>query len=243
MENYSIQTTQNVQLNYRMASVGERILAYFTDIFFELVVILGLAFLLSYLKIKEPAIYFLVFTPFIFYDLFFESVFQGQSPGKMFMKIKVIAEDGGQVTFSKYLIRWILRLIDIAVSFGLFAVVAIVASKKGQRIGDMAAGTSLISTKLKPVFDESVFVNLPDNYQVVFPQAADLEYRHVKSLLDVIRFYTENPGKHEAILMVYKARKNLETRFGIETELKPVEFIETVIRDFNALNKKQQTLV
>ncbi|HAM97632.1 MAG TPA: hypothetical protein DCQ26_03395 [Marinilabiliales bacterium] len=238
MENYAIQTTQNVQLNYRMASVGERILAFAIDLVMVGSVAGAIMFIFTKLKIENPVFFILASLPFIFYHLVCELVFQGQSLGKMIMKIKVISEDGSQVTFGRYLIRWVFRLFDIAMSMGVFAVAAIVATKKGQRIGDLAAGTALICTKLKPVFDESVFVYLPQEYQVVFPQAADLEYYHIKTLLDIMRFYTENPDKKEAILMVYTARKNVETRFGITTDLKPVEFIETVIKDFNALNRE-----
>lgn len=238
MENVAIQTSQNVQLSYRMASVGERILAYILDVFFVGVVYGAIALLLAWAKVKSPFIYVGVALPFVLYHLIFEMTFEGQSLGKMIMKIKVIAVDGSSVSFGKYLVRWVMRLVDIVISSGLFALVAILASKKGQRIGDMAAGTSLVSTKLAPVFDESVFVDLPEDYQVVFPQAGDLEYSQIKTLLDVMRFYTEHPEKREAILMVYSARKNVETVFGVASELKPVEFIETVIRDFNAINRK-----
>ncbi len=240
MENFGIQTTQNVQLNYRMASIGERILAYFIDMFIIAVIELFLFGLLRVDGISGPTMYIVISIPFLFYHLIFENVMNGQSLGKKAMQIKVIALDGSPVTFGKYLIRWVLRLMDIGLSGGFFAVITIIASKKGQRIGDLAAGTSLISTKEKTKFDESVFVNLPDDYKVTFPQAADLEYKHLKTLIDVIKFYKENPEKKEAILMVYKTRKNLETRFGISTEQKPVDLIETVIKDFNALIKTKE---
>jgi uncharacterized RDD family membrane protein YckC len=240
MENVAIQTSQNVQLNYRMASVGERILAYLIDIFMLGVVYSAIAFFLIWAKVTSPFVYVGIALPFIAYHPIFEIIFEGQSLGKMIMKIKVIAIDGSSVSVGKYLIRWVMRLVDIVISGGLFALVAILASKQGQRIGDMAAGTSLVSTKLKPVFDESVFVDLPDDYQVVFPKAGDLEYGQIKTLLEVMKFYTEQPEKREAILMVYSARKNVETLFDVKSDLKPVEFIETVIRDFNALNRKNE---
>lgn len=239
MENLSIDTSVNVQLEQRMASVGERIVAFFIDAFIIVVTLFLLFALLGVLNITSNFVFVLIALPFIFYHLICELTFEGQSIGKMIMKIKVVSADGAPVTFGKYLVRWVLRLIDITVSSGFIAVLVIAVSKTGQRIGDMAAGTTLISTKLKPVFDESVFMNVPENYEVKYHQAGDLEYQHAKTLLDVMHHFIENPHKREAILMVYRAKKNLETRFAVTTEQKPVEFIETVLMDFNALHKTE----
>jgi uncharacterized RDD family membrane protein YckC len=134
MENLSFETSQNVQLNYRLASVGERILAFYIDLFVMGSVVTLLIMGLMNAKMSGGAASTLVLIPFAFYHLILESVFQGQTPGMMAMKIKVVADGGGQVTFGKYLIRWIMRLVDIWITGGILAIVFIVISKKGQRI-------------------------------------------------------------------------------------------------------------
>jgi hypothetical protein len=95
----------------------------------------------------------------------------------------------------------------------------------------------MISTKMKPFFTSRC---LPSTRRLrpVFQQAIDLDLQTHKTLHEVMKFYTENPDKHEAILMVYTAQKNLKIRWGIETDMRPERFIETVIKDYNALNRK-----
>ncbi|HLC82856.1 MAG TPA: RDD family protein, partial [Bacteroidia bacterium] len=145
MDNIKIQTTQNVDIEYELASIGDRILATLLDYLFffgyTLLVFLFFGLLNSDL---EDYLWLLVlcFLPILLYDLLCETFFQGKSFGKMIMKIKVVKLDGTQAGFGAYLLRWLLRIIDTRIFSGGIALIAILANGKGQRIGDMAAGTT-----------------------------------------------------------------------------------------------------
>lgn len=241
MENLSIQTSQNVNLNYRMASFGERILAYLIDASIQYFTMIILVLTLKKVSVLTNPAIMLIALPIIFYHLIFEYFFKGQSPGKMALKIKVISDNGAKLTFGQYLIRWVFRLIEIAFSMGIIAISLIIANPKGKRLGDIMAKTILISTKKRIKFDESVFVDVPNNYQITYSNAGSLELHHIKTLLDVMKFYVEKPGNKKAILMVYTAKNNLEQRLNIKTDQKPVDFIKNVIKDFNAINKNTET--
>ena len=92
---------------------------------------------------------FIIFAlPYVFYTLILESVFEGQTVGKKLLKIKVVKIDGYQATFADYLIRWFMRIIDMWLLYCVVALISVASSKKGQRLGDMVAGTSVITLKI-----------------------------------------------------------------------------------------------
>ncbi|WP_431244612.1 RDD family protein [Flavobacterium sp. P21] len=120
MSELSINTTQNVKINFISASVGERLGAYFIDLGVKIAYILVVWFVFfSWLKLgliidnldswSERAIVLLFGIPLIFYSLALESFFEGQSIGKILVKIKVVKIDGYQAGFGDYLIRWFLE--------------------------------------------------------------------------------------------------------------------------------------
>src|SRR3954467_3102970 len=98
---------------------------------------------------SETAIVMTLLLPIVFYSLAFESWLEGQTIGKRIMRIKVVKIDGYQASFAEYLIRWFFRLIDLSIFNGLIAVITVATTKKSQRLGDMAAGTAVITLKNK----------------------------------------------------------------------------------------------
>lgn len=84
-----------------------------------------------------------VFAVFYFYNVLFEVLAQGRTPGKRATHLRVVREQGTPVDLPASLVRNLLRLID-ELLFGLPALVAILLTKHNQRLGDLAAGTLVI---------------------------------------------------------------------------------------------------
>ena len=157
MTQLSINTTQNVNINFIAASVGDRILAQLLDLLvkiaygvfvFFVVQIFGLENLFQNLdQWSIIAIISIIGLPVMFYSIVQESLWEGQTIGKKIMKLKVIKLDGYQAGFGDYLIRWLFRLVEVSIGYGVIALIAIISSKKNQRLGDMAAGTAIITLK------------------------------------------------------------------------------------------------
>ncbi|MEP1983286.1 MAG: RDD family protein, partial [Maribacter dokdonensis] len=153
MNNLQINTTQNVNLNYTIVSIGERIVAFFIDAFilylyFILVNLIGDA--IGYIYSDgwtQRGLVALISLPAMFYTLLMHITFNGRTVGKMIMKMRVVKVDGSPVHWSNYLIRWMLRLVDIWIFLGSIGLLTILFSDKKQRLGDAAAGTVVISTK------------------------------------------------------------------------------------------------
>ncbi|MCL6477260.1 MAG: RDD family protein [Peptococcaceae bacterium] len=156
MKEYILLSPEKVHLKLNLAGVGSRFAACFIDTIFQSLLmgffILG-AFLLYSAGItpEEPPVWWLmvivlfaVFAVLNGYFIFFETIWNGQTPGKRFLKIRVVQENGSPVTFLKVLIRNILRLIDSLPTAYAIGVISALISKKNQRLGDMAAGTVVI---------------------------------------------------------------------------------------------------
>ena len=96
-----------------------------------------------------------VFLIFLFviewlYPVLFEVLARGQTPGKKMFGISVINDDLSPVTLGTSLVRNLLRTVDFLPLFYLVGVVAMLSNRRFQRLGDMAAGTLVISVREAP---------------------------------------------------------------------------------------------
>ncbi len=235
MDNIKIQTTQNVDIEYELASVGDRILATLLDyLFFFGYTLLVLLFLGAIGDAMEDNIWLIIviFLPILLYDLLCEMFFQGKSFGKMIMKIKVVKLDGTQAGFGAYLLRWLLRIIDTRLFSGAIALIAILANGKGQRIGDMAAGTTVIKMKQKVTINDTILNKVKPSYTIVFEEVSKLSDADIAIIKEVMQVALRT-GNQQAIDRL--ARKTKET-MGITTNLPHTQFLATVVQDYSQYN-------
>ena len=78
------------------------------------------------------------------YFVVFETFFRGRTPGKRWAGLRVVSVKGGVIRWPQSLLRNLLRLVDSLPTGYLVGVVAIVISPRGQRLGDLVAGTVVI---------------------------------------------------------------------------------------------------
>jgi uncharacterized RDD family membrane protein YckC len=154
-----IETPERVPLHFGLASIGNRFLACAIDHAIQIValVLIGIsAMIIASFSFLEQAFtsapkwviagtIILVFLVFAGYFTFFEWIWSGQTPGKRWLKLRVIREDGRPITFWEASVRNLLRPLDMfpmgSYSIGL---VAVFASTRDQRIGDMVGGTVVV---------------------------------------------------------------------------------------------------
>jgi len=237
MDQVAINTTQNVNINFNMASFGDRMLGYLIDEIIKFAYILTIALLLSYLDFTGDmdqwsimAIYIVFFIPAIFYSLFLETMLEGQTIGKRIMKTKVVKIDGYQASFGDYLIRWVMRLVDIYSNSAIVGIMAIVSSKNSQRLGDMAAGTAVISLKNKYTIDSTILENIGEAYQPVYPlvvKLSDNDARIIKNSFMIAskKMDTETLRKLRVKIEEVTGSKNVSGN--------DIDFIKTVLKDYN----------
>lgn len=230
MDQISIQTSQNISIEQTIASVGERIVATLIDL-----AIMGVYILLIFfynLAADTPSVLTILMVPVIFYQLLSEIFMNGQSWGKRIMKIQVVKIDGTKPDFISYLIRWVFRIIDITALFGGVATLTIIINGKGQRLGDLAAHTSVIRLK-ENTMNQTIYQKLPPDYTVVFPEIHKLTDKDIYTVKEVLDYIEESYSSQESMKMALKAKIALEQKMGISSNFQPESFLRTVIKDYN----------
>lgn len=154
-----IETPERVPLHFALASIGNRFLACAIDhtiqvLVLALVVISGLiiASYSSLANMLESApkwvlaiLILAVFLIFSSYFAFFEWLWSGQTPGKRWLKLRVIREDGRPITFWEACVRNLLRTFDMMPApFYSIGLISVFINGRDQRVGDLVAGTVVV---------------------------------------------------------------------------------------------------
>lgn len=232
MDNFQIETAQNISITQNVAGVGERILAYLIDGLIMLAYIIVALMLMGGLNVgmgQEWLFLSVIFLPLLLYFLLWESLWNGQSPGKAAVNLRVVKLDGSKPAFSNYLVRWLLRIVDITITSGSVAVVTILMNGKGQRLGDLAAGTTVISERVRTGLDNTLLVNVPEDYRPVYPQATVLSDTDVQEIKEIYKNSLHNSNYR----VISELSKKVSELLGVTPEEKPVQFIKTVLKDYS----------
>jgi uncharacterized RDD family membrane protein YckC len=78
------------------------------------------------------------------YDVLFETLGSGRTPGKRWTGLRVVMKSGGPVGFVASSVRNILRIVDALPGFYLVAILSVLFTSNNQRLGDLAAGTLVV---------------------------------------------------------------------------------------------------
>jgi uncharacterized RDD family membrane protein YckC len=241
MSELSITTTQNVTINFSAASVGHRMLGYILDLLVKIaysIVVWGIFF--YYLGLNQRmmgldnwsyyAIIVVVYSPVIFYSLLFESLLEGQTIGKRLLQMKVVKIDGYQASFGDYLIRWLFRIIDVNLSSGVIGLITMIASAKTQRLGDMSAGTAVISLKNNININHTILEEIGEAYVPTYPlviKLSDNDARIIKETFNVA------VSKRDYATLI-KLRNKIEEVTGVKnTSGNDTDFIRTILKDYS----------
>lgn len=240
METIELNTTQNVSLEFPVASIADRILAYLADSlvigFYALVMSLGL---LNWLDLSLAWWMILLVIPVLGYHLIFEMFFNGQSPGKRLLRIKVFKSDGRHLSAGSCFIRWIFRLADITFTSGALAIIMIIINGKGQRLGDVAAGTTVLKIKNKNHIHQTLWMEVEEDYQPRFPEAEKLSDQDVQTIKEVLQTTADVSKRPDSYIeLLSKARKAIERKTNTQSSLPDREYLTTMIKDYNACHRE-----
>jgi uncharacterized RDD family membrane protein YckC len=239
MSNTSINTAQNVNINYQVASLGYRIVGVLVDLVIMLIYLIILQYITDGLdqlfdRFTTFGLSQLMFLPVAFYSLFFNIIFNGRTPGKFLVNTRVVKVDGSPARWSDYLVSWILRLVDIwLLSFGAIGVVAIIFSDKNQRLGDMASDTIVIDTRKKTKISHTILEDVEQEYEPTFMTVNLLSDQQINEVKEIYRLAGESRDYQTLKLL----RSKVENMLGIQSELRDGIFIRTVLKDYTYLTQ------
>lgn len=243
MKTIEVKTTQNVTLEYELADLRDRAAAFLLDqVILALSILLLSVVFFGWLGLKgtvASVFSFFLFAIYLFYSLVMETLNNGQTVGKMAMKIQVIKTVGGQAQFADYAARWVFRLVDIFFTLGTIASILVTSSASGQRIGDIVANTAVIkkNAKYNLVLSDLLTIRSQESYKPVYAQARQLEESHVLLIKRTLERHREfqNVAHRQAVELLARQVKSMisVTAHG-END---VEFLKTVLSDYVVLTR------
>ncbi|MGH1366114.1 MAG: RDD family protein [Calditrichia bacterium] len=240
METIHIQTSQNVTITFELAGIGDRIAASLIDLAIIIGYVLFASTIVGGVGLGSWGIWTLIMLPIFFYDLVLEIAMEGQTIGKRARRIRVANVDGSAPTFTAYLLRWIIRPVEVVMALGVVAMTTILLNNRGQRLGDIAANTTVIKVGKRLSLEDTLYTNIEENYVPVYRQAADLEAKEVEMIKDVLRARLYASDRKTFDKIARKARLAIEARLKIihtesTTTQLDVPFLEAILKDYNAI--------
>jgi uncharacterized RDD family membrane protein YckC len=235
MDTLNIGTSQNIEIEQSIASIGERIVATLLDTLFILVYFILIISIYS--GSQSKALLTILTIPVSLYSLASELAMNGQSWGKKIMKIKVVKNDGTSTTFSSYFLRWILRLVEVVIFFGSLAMITIILNRKGQRLGDIAANTTVIRLRYKTL-RETIYTKIPEDYTLVYPEISGFSITDIYTIKEVLELLNTPAQNSKRTLIAQKAHTAIERKLNIRANQDTEVFFRTILSDYNYINRK-----
>ncbi len=240
-----LDTGFNIEVEFPISPFHKRLFAWIIDLIINLLYMKVISQLVDIRSWNWSWEGVLASLPVLFYHLVSEVALNGQSPGKLAMRIKVITEAGGQPTLGQYLIRWVFRLIDfpywiLAFTFAqelpywtiplVFSGLAfVIFTPKSQRIGDLLAGTILIDLKNRTSWQDTVFTEVEASYQPRYPQVMQLSDRDINTLKSII----ETVRRKNDYDLSMKIAERIKAKLRMNSDQDSFEFLQTLLKDYN----------
>lgn len=247
MQHIEIQTTQNVTIEYELATLQDRFVAMLIDVAIVIAMVIGIIYLGSAIfetLYEEDNSFFMIigFSPiigFLGYHLISEIVANGQSWGKKIMKLKVVRLDGAAAGLSDYLLRSIFHIVDTLFSGGIIAALLIASSDRKQRLGDMTANTVVI--RLNPAnqkdLKDVLNISTTENYTPTYLEIKHFQEEDILLIKKLITQHRKYPNKAHREALIMAAKKFSEL---LELEAVPknkLVFLETLLKDYVVLTR------
>ena len=243
MDKLTIDTPEQVHLEFVLAGIGSRFMAVFLDMLIQiaLYVVLffmavGLAAVNDFSKSRSMWILavwsLVVFCIYWGYYAAFEIFWQGQTPGKRWAGIRVIKESGRPINAFEAITRNLMRVVDLFPGFYGFGVVTMMLNRKNRRLGDFVAGTIVVHETSER--ESPVFFNTADSSQFSYPQATKLTLQEVELIETFLARRLDIPSQvrlHSAV----RITEMVSARMGIDSGMRPPDneaFLELVVKEF-----------
>ncbi len=217
----------------------ERSVSWLLDQVIILVAILILSFLLGIFNFQSDTLYYVFITPIpLFYSLVMEVFNNGQSLGKMMTNIRVMKLTGEVPGIFDFLTRWAFRILEINICLGTVAVLTIISSVHGQRIGDMLSDMVVIKLQKSGRFSLNRVLDLDklSDYKPVYPEVAQFNENDMVLIKETLERYISQPTKGHSQAMDLLLQK-INEELQIEIPSDKVNFLKTLIKDFVVITR------
>lgn len=249
MKTILINTTQNVAISCELATLSDRIIAWLIDIivfsftYWILAVSIIRLFQIDLSQGEWGWLTAIIIAPFflyMIYNMVMEYSNAGQTFGKQVMNIRVVRLDGKEVEWGDTALRAFLHLLDTLFSFGVIAVMLVRISAFGQRLGDMAAATTVIkviNTRYAFRFSDISAIASIDNYQPRFPQVKQLSEEDmliIKKVIERVELHTSVAAKELTSDLALRMCELLDIP---KNSMDSLQLLKTLLKDYIVLTR------
>lgn len=248
MPTIKITTSQNIDIDYEVASLSQRISARIIDyiVFFCLYMVIIMIAVIYYGGSENSPDVNNEFAGYGFavligvwvavcslYDLIVEIFFNGQSVGKRSVKIKVISLAGNRPGIGQFILRWLFRTIDFGITFGSAAMVSVAFTDNKQRLGDMVAGTTVVQTTPRNNFNSLVFTQPEEGYEPTYREVLQLTDADIVLIHDVIKNFNRTRNSYLVYRLAIRIKRFLKVVYP--NHINEYHFLEMILKDYNCL--------
>lgn len=143
-----VKTPESVAFSYDLAGLGSRFLAVTIDLVIQLLLLAGVIWGAALSKqVRTPAtaiVVAVIFIIFFGYFIVFEAFWNGRTPGKRLMGLRVVRDAGYPLDITSAVIRNFVRIGEFSLGFYAISALACILSRENKRLGDFAAGTLVV---------------------------------------------------------------------------------------------------
>lgn len=242
----TIDTPEQVHLEFVLADIGSRFMAVFADTVIQLVLWLALvitdqfvlrgAMFSQWSQYQAWVVAVLVFIYFCIYWGYyaaFEALWNGQTPGKRWAGIRVIKETGRAINAFEAITRNLVRIIDFLPGVYGVGIVTMLLNSKNRRLGDFAAGTLVVHDK-KPKQTDLFFNSTEKKGDFAVHQAGRLGVPEIELIETFLARRLDIPPQVRQ-QSATRIADMICTRLGIDPHSRPADtenFLEVIVREF-----------
>lgn len=246
MQTIDLQTSQNVTIEYELATTGERMLAVIVDMvvvgigYFLLALLITAAFNISWSDFQIGIFGLIVpLCCFILYNFLYELLSNGQSLGKKALSIQVVRLDGEEPVPADYLLRALFYLVDLLATLGILGGLLISSTPRRQRLGDMTAGTAVIKMRPSSRFGLGDILRISSlaDYEPQYPAVRQFTEQDMLLIKNAIARHQMFPNDANRALLHDLAKQLALQLDAGEAFRHPTEFLKTLIRDYIVLTR------
>jgi uncharacterized RDD family membrane protein YckC len=245
IDKLTIDTPEQVHLEFVLAGVGSRFMAAFLDAVIQFVFYLIL-FLLSLLWASSgffgleratwwyALVIFAGFCIYWGYYAIFESLWKGQTPGKRWAGIRVIKDSGRPINAFEAIGRNLARAVDVLPAFYGVGVIVMLLNAKHRRLGDYVAGTLVVHESSDR--ESTIFFNTPTRTEFALHQAAGLTLQEAELIETFLARRLEIPPEVRRF-NGQRIADMISARLKIPPESRPADnenFLELTVREFRS---------
>lgn len=243
-EQYLVDTPENVIFAYDLAGIGSRFTAALIDttLLILIFIVLGIISNLVGFTIGESSALtaffaLLSFAIFWGYYIIFEMVWNGQSPGKRVIKLRVVTSGGRPITFLASAIRNLIRIIDWLPVFYAIGMITMFIDRRSRRLGDLAAGTLVVKERGHVTLDSLVATPMPAAATLTLANIETLDERDYTLVQEFLN-RREQLGSEARVRLGRTIASNLQIRLGQPEISNPEQFLQQVAAEYRLLHQE-----